>query len=173
MTKKYILISFVFLTLLSCSRILDAAFTEEMSEFNINVYSGPENGEITILTNRTDHTGDLSDGTSGTYFRGYYIYRNAGGPYSDFSLLGIDSYANADGSGNFTGFQTLMNGKAPSVDGLQGTFVDDDCTQNGIYYYRVVVMYQKFNGTAWGAFVEKGKSSWMAAWCPKDLFGGF
>lgn len=122
-------------------------------------------GEIEVVIPKNEHLNARTSAAAGTYFVGYYVYRNAEGPYSKFNLQGIDSYP-SDTVINYQ--QRSSSGNV--ADATMGIYRDSACTPNKIYYYRVITMYQYWNGTAFNSELqEKGKSSWSAAICPSVL----
>ncbi len=172
-TFKIVLIIFMLFFIAGCSYIMEEAFKQDLSEFTINVYGGNDS-QIIVSFSKSSHNNTRDSSTDGTYFRGYYVYRNSKGPYDDFSYRGVTGYSNSTDGAIHSGFVEKFTGDSgtPADSNGETKFVDS-CTPNKFYYYRVVVVYQSYTSGSWGGTAEAGKSSWDAAWCPMDLLGGF
>lgn len=155
---------------------MDKAYNQDTSDFAITSRA-PSKGKIELTIPRTDHLNIKTSSAAGEYFRGYYIYRNNLSPYDEFQLYGIDAYSETDtvlknhqtykeyvGASSVTDVLSTDAGKGP------GIYTDKSCTPNQYYYYRVIVVYRKWNGSAWeNSLLEKATSSWTAEFCPDDL----
>ncbi|HCL55916.1 MAG TPA: hypothetical protein DHW82_02780 [Spirochaetia bacterium] len=184
------LISSLFVVV-SCSRIIDALWNPEASDFSITARSygtsytsttdnSITSGQIRITFPKTDRSAARNGkDLKGDYFWGYYIYRNNSSPYDTYSLRSIDSQNKDDGTADtnntvltYDTFSEIRSGNSITADAAEADFIDA-CTLGETYYYRVVVVYREWdtgltpdiNGKKWGSISDKSTSSWGTAKC--------
>jgi hypothetical protein len=166
------------LLLSNCAKMLDQAWNKNQSDFGIRAI-GETVGYIRIRIDRNEHLDVKNANVSGEYFRGYYIYRNTESPYEDFTLIGIDAYSKLTAQ-NHSAYEEVHGSAANIADNLisdpgkgPGIFIDA-CVPNKIFYYRVVSVYRKWNGSSWASdLIERYSSSWTAGYCPNEMLYPF
>ena len=169
--KKLVFLLFIFLT--NCSAILDLIWNPEASTFDIQVTS-PSIGQIKVSFTRSDHydVRDAGENDFSSYFWGYYIYRNSVGPYDDYTLIGIDYREKLSGVDIYSqpyhsGYVEVHGLSVTDPDTTAGSYTDS-CVSGVTYYYRVAVVYRKWDKTnkKWEDKIEnKYSSGWGAAIC--------
>jgi hypothetical protein len=195
--KTTLLISLLALGLLGCSRIIDGIWNLDASEFPVKS-TAIGSGQIKLTFEKSNHklngagskTSDdiLEDNAEETtlkdeYFWGYYIYRNSTSQYDDYNLIGVDGFMStqtgctniAAGAecNNTAGQPNERRGASNNVE-TDTRFIDstaaytDSCAIGTTYYYRVVVVYRKYDKSTklWkNELVTKDKSGWTTAKC--------
>jgi len=144
---------------------------DNKTDFAIKSY-GISKNTVVVEIPRVDHTPIKTLSSVGDYFFGYYIYRSEISPYEGYTLIGFDTrpdYNNSYSEDYYTGKYSGSSEISLNGDSSPARFMDN-CTGGKIYYYRVVVGYKKYNGTAFESELkEKGISSWTASICPTEI----